>query len=203
MKGTFEILAVTALLTQSVSATVVANTNVQLNSPSIYPAYTSDYALTVFQDEAGGDGTTMWFNVSGATLSFVGDNLDEASDWYLTSYGDPFTETTIQSAAFPVFARVVPTGFESHDLTVGYGDFYLGINTGNQNGSWGGPGIPPRNVYGWVHLQNTGGTLTMLENAMSYQGTGIVIGTMQAIPEPMVSSLLVIGLVVVACCRRK
>jgi hypothetical protein len=131
---------------------------------------------------------SIFFNVTGSILTFETKNLDEGSDWYLASFEDEFSNGNIQADLFQVFVRATTSGFESNDVNVGFGSFYLGVNTGK-----GFDPFPPRNLYGWVQLQNTGGSLTMLGNAMSYQGTGIVIGTTQAIPEPSSLTLLLGG----------
>lgn len=186
MKHAFIILVAIAVISQPAIAVVVSDTNIHLSGSG------TSYALTVFQDEGATDYTSIWFNVlSGQTLSFAGTTVDEASDWYSTSLGDQFSQATIQSSAFPVFVRATVSGYETNALTVSlFGDFYLGVNTGNRDGTWGPDGNPPRNLFGWVHLQNTGGTISMLGNAMSYQGDGIVIGTTEVIPEPSVLGLV-------------
>jgi hypothetical protein len=176
-------LVAVVAIAQTADAVVVSDTNVSLSDG----APISDYALAVFK-EATTNPTTMWFDVSGGTLSWANINLDEASDWYLTSYGDAFTQAAIQGGDFPIFVRATDTGFDSNDLDVGFGDFYLGVNTGYGSRI----GLPtPRDVYGWVHLQNSGGTLSMLGNAVAYDEGGIIIGTTQDIPEPGATGLLV------------
>jgi hypothetical protein len=182
MKGTSIIILLIAALGSAAEAAVVSDTNIILSSGG----GNADYALSVFKQETTNP-TTMWFNLSGSTISFVTTNVDEGSDWYLASYGDPFTTETVHNGAFPVFVRDTSTGFDYNDLDVGGGDFYLGVNTG-----YGARlGMPtPRDVFGWVHLQNTNGTLTMLGNAVAYDEGGIVIGTTQTVPEPSPLPLL-------------
>lgn len=180
MRNQYLLLVAALIVSTGVNAAVISNTNILLYHPAMF----SDYALRVFQDEAATDPTTMWFNALGPTISFVTMDMDEGSDWYLASLGDSFSRDSIQNSEFPTLVSGNP-------LFVGFGDFYLGINTGN--GIWVYPDIP-RNLYGWVHLQSIGGTITMLDNAMSYQGSGIVIGTTEVIPEPSVSRMLVLSL---------
>ena len=191
---------VTALLVLSTApilfGAVVSNTNIVLSSGGGF----ADYALTVYQDEFATDPTTIWFDVSGATLSFVDTNIDEGSDWYSTSLLDEFSNSSILGNSHQVFVRATTSGFESNDLTTGFGDFYLGVNTGNSDAPW--TDLPPRNLYGWVHLQNLGGSLSMQGNAMSYQGTGIVVGTTEVIPEPSSCILVLCGLAITASRRR-
>jgi hypothetical protein len=193
------ILITTLLVLSNASflfAAVVSNSNIVLSGGGGI----SDYALTVYQDEFADDPTTIWFDVSGATLSFVDTNVDEGSDWYSTSLLDEFSRSSILGDSHQVFVRATILGFESNDLTTGFGDFYLGVNTGDIGTPW--TDLPPRNLYGWAHLQNIGGNLSMLENAMSYRGTGIVVGTTQIIPEPSSYILIICGLAITVSRRR-
>jgi hypothetical protein len=77
---------------------------------------------------------------------------------------------------------------------VGTGDFYLGvwipifdIDTGTfkESGQW----------YGWVHLRPISGTVTMVANAMSFDSRGIVVGTLEVVPEPRSAGLALVALV--------
>lgn len=61
--------------------------------------------------------------------------------------------------------------------------FYLGLYTGNQNFA------PPNGIYtdplfGWAELENIGGIIELLADAMEYQGGGIYAGTQTIIPTP-------------------
>lgn len=197
MKNNILSIALSIISAQCLTAAVVSNTNVTLSNGGFAGA---DYALTVFQNEAGTNPTSIFFNVSGSTLTFVTSNIDEASDWYLASFEDEFSNLNIQADLFQVFVRATTSGFESNALNVGFGSFYLGVNTGNLDGGF--DPFPPRNLYGWVQMQNTGSSLTMLGNAMSYQGSGIVVGTTQAIPEPS-SLTLLLGLFATTFWRRR
>ena len=67
------------------------------------------------------------------------------------------------------------------------------VNTGNVYGE----GWPPRNVFGWVELNNLNNNLTMITNAVSYD-SGIIVGTTQPVPEPNTVVLFIIGLVICA-----
>jgi hypothetical protein len=196
MKNNVISIAFSIISVPCLTAAVVSNTNITLSNID-FPG--ANYALTVFQDEGRNDPTSILINASGSILTFVTTNLDEASDWYLVSFEDAFSKANIQSNLFPVFVRT-SSGFESNVLDVGFGSFYLGVNTGNIDGGY--DPFPPRNLYGWVHLQNTGGSLTMLGNAMSYSGSGIVVGTTQAIPEPS-SLTLLLGFFATTLWRRR
>jgi hypothetical protein len=182
MKTNTSLLCLCAALAQSASAVVVTGINIDLSDGSFAGA---DYALTVYQDESATDPTSIFFDVTNSTLSIVTYNVDEASDWFLTSLTDEFSETTVGNNNFPILIQHTPS-FQTNDLNTGFEDFYLGVNTGNDLGS----GFPPRNIYGWAKLRNIDGSLTLLENAVSYQGTGIIVGTTQVVPEPSASVLI-------------
>jgi hypothetical protein len=81
---------------------------------------------------------------------------------------------------FPAVQFIPPT-------TVGSGDFHLGLaleyyTPGPETGL---------DVFGWVHLKPVDGLLTMIENVISYDSPGIIVGTMEIVPEPNVGGLLV------------
>jgi hypothetical protein len=74
---------------------------------------------------------------------------------------------------------------------VGTGDFYIGVwlVTGSS------PFTQRGQYYGWVHLRPVDGMLTMVANAMSFNSRGIVVGTLQVVPEPASAAIAVVGLV--------
>ena len=176
-------------------AAVISDTNITLSNDDLF-GIGADYALTVVQDEREGpdqgDSTSIWLNVLGDTISFVTTNLDEGSDWYSVSSLEEFSNASILGDSHQVFVRALPSGFESNNLTVGFGDFYLGVNTG----------LAHRTVYGWVHLRNVEGTLSMIGSAVTYEGTGIIVGTTRVVPEPSSSALICCGLAIAFCRRR-
>lgn len=197
MKNILRSIALSIVSAPCLTGAVIGNTNIVL-SDSVWTG--ADYALTVYQDHAGTDPTTILFKLSESVLTFVNTNIDEGSDWYFASFGNEFSDVNIQANLFQVFVRGTNSGFETNEIDVGYGSFYLGVNTGKMIS--GNDPFPPRNLYGWVHLQNSDGNLTMLGNAMSYQGPGIIVGTTQAIPEPS-SLTLLLGLAATITCRRR
>ena len=185
-------------------AAVISDTNIALSNDDPF-GIGADYALTVVQDEREGpdqgDSTSIWLNVLGDTISFVTTNIDEGSDWYSVSSLEEFSNASILGDSHQVFARVLPSGFESNNLTVGFGDFYLGVNTGNGVVTDNGV-VDYRTVYGWVHLRNVEGTLSMIGSAVTYEGTGIIVGTTRVVPEPSSSALICCGLAIAFCRRR-
>lgn len=177
-------------------AAVIGGTNVLLRSatPDFIDA---DYSLTVFEDEAGDDPTSIFFDVVGTTLRVVATNIDAGSDWYLAQAGDLFTAENIVAGEFVPF--FVAGGFGSNDLDVGSSPFYLGVNADDYT-----PGHAPsgRRAFGWARLQIAAGRLTMLDNAVSY-GEGIVVGTTTPVPEPASAALAVAATSVLLARRRR
>jgi len=179
----------------SLSANTIPNSNF------IFVPDTSSgaqFRFTVFQNESATDPTSLWITVSGPTLTPVAWNVDEQADYYLVPNLAVFSAATISLGQFPpLFVTDHPSS-----LNVGFGDFYLGINTGQ---GIVGPGQPRRDVFGWVHFVNDAQTgLHMIDNAVTYGNQGIIVGTTTAIPvpEPYTFVLVITGLCLVLTARR-
>ena len=173
--------------------TVISDTNLSLLSPN-NSTPGANFSVLVWQNAAATNPTTVWLKYDGTHVSFGNINLDEGSDWYLVHPGDHFDKATIQSNAFPAIVTFIV--FNLPAVTVGSGDFYLGVNTGL--------GFEPdlfhrqRTVFGWVHLQPVSPgstTLVMLGNVMSYDSPGIIVGTTTLVPEPGAAALFAVGLI--------
>jgi hypothetical protein len=154
------------------------------------------FGFTVFQDSAASDFTGVTFGYNGTTVTPGLVNLDEGSDWYVVHPGDVFSSTTIAAGEFQPLITFGPTGHPP--VAVGSGDFYLGVNTGL------GFDIPDdRTVFGWVHLRQVLGSLAMVDNVMSYESRGIVVGTSTVVPEPSTTMLLAASLAIAVFSRRR
>jgi hypothetical protein len=161
---------------------VVVNTNFSLSLAG------PNYSFRVLQDEAGTDPTDIQAALAGQTLTPVLWSVDEGADYYLVPNGAIFSSATIALGLFqPLLVTVHPS-----TVNVGFGDFYLGINTGQ---GFSTPSQPRRDVFGWVHLVNNSQTgLSMVSNAMSYGGQGIIVGTTTVVvPEPATVALFLFG----------
>lgn len=76
-------------------------------------------------------------------------------------------------------------------MAVGPNEFYLGVRTG---AGFGGNPVPPnRTAYGRVHLRPVNGVLSMVENVMSYNSRGVIVGTTSVVPEPFGACINRIG----------
>jgi hypothetical protein len=167
------------LVVGPVRAGVITGSHLRLSDE----AAVGDYVLTVFQDEAGSDDTSIWVELTGSRLAAVDINLDEGSDWYLATLNEEFSAASIADGRHPVLLQVA-TPYVMNEVEVGSGEFYLGVNTSQGEA---------RDVYGWARLRNDGGSLVLLDSAMAYGGSGIYIGTTQQVPEPSSALLLVVG----------
>ncbi len=184
--------AIGALLSAGAAqAIVVADSNIILNGSNGY------YQITAIQSATYADPTTMWFTkqdgVNKSTLTPYTWNIDQEADYYLVKAGDVLTPESIATGAFtPLFTTDHP-----HVLEIPFpGDFYLGVAT---TGPGPIPGGTPtygfgRNVWGWVHIQNSPTGLYSLGSAMAYGEGGIIVGTVTAVPEPSTLMLSALGL---------
>lgn len=120
------------------------------------------------------------------TLTYLTNNVDEGSQIFLVQSGEVFTAASI--ATMPASAAMMtPT-------QVGE-DFYLGVRTGSQSDPgfvWGPEGYT---TFGWAHFrEGSDGKLYIVDSAMAFREGGIVVGTMQAVPEPATWASLIAGL---------
>ena len=135
----------------------------------------------------------------GTTIAVETITLDEQSDWYLVEPGDAFSDAAIAAVQFPVlFDANWPNTPIGGPVSLGSGEFYLGVRTGAGFG-----GGPNRTAYGWVHLRPDGGGLTMVENVMSYNSRGIIVGTTTVVPEPAALAIVAIAVSLLAAVDRR
>jgi hypothetical protein len=141
-------------------------------------------SIIVQQDAGGTDSTGFGIRYDSATISPASGQLDEGVDVYLVRPGELFNAANIQSGQFePLIsfrAQIHPP------VVIGSGDIYLGLNTGLgfQFTGIGSEHFPNRNAFGWMHLRPVNGALTMVQNVMSYDSRGIIVGTTMLVPEP-------------------
>jgi hypothetical protein len=164
------------------------------------PGPITGYYLTVYQNEAATDPTTIVFDHDFTTLTFITTNIDEASDWYLVPAGAAFTASTIATENFPILVKVNSSGFETHPIDAGLGSFYLAFNTGV---GFSAPATPNRQIFGWAHFINHGDSIELVSSAISYDVPGIIVGTATAIPEPGGVALLLMGLAMISITRHR
>ena len=165
------------------ATTVVVDANISLVAGG-GPPLSGDYELTVQQDAAGTDPTSVFLDFDGTSVDFIDGNIDEGSDWYLVDAGDPFSEAKIDAGLFtPLFVNIVSSG----PVPVGPGSFFMGVSTGQGFTDFPDPN---RDVFGWIELSISGTDLTDAGNAVAYGAKGIFVGTNIPIPEPSTALLL-------------
>lgn len=197
-------IAVCIFVSQVEAQTVVQNSNVQFGSSIPGNFHGSNYEFLLCQDAAAIDYTGAFFKYANPTIQLVDLLLDEGTDWYVVRPGDVFGPSQIQAGAFAkVFEVRLPWVFPQPAADVGSSDFWLGVATSR------GGAFKSRTAFGWVHMRPTipfpgFNELVMVENVMSYDSGGIIVGTTTTVPEPGVVTLILIGLsAFCAFCRRR
>lgn len=160
--------------------TVIQNSNLAISPDTFLPP--ANYAFTIWQNTARTDPTSVWFKYDGSHMQAINTNIDQGSDWYVVHSGDQFSRANISAGQFPTLIQVSPsTAIPGPSLTVGTGDFWLGAATGTVL-------FGQRTIYGWVHLQPLfpgSTTLQMVDNVVTYNSLGVIVGTTTAlVPEP-------------------
>lgn len=157
---------------------VVSNTNIWLGN-SYYPE--TEYQLTISLDRGG---SFILFDQDGENLIYQGTDLGTGSSWYFANYGDVFNAVTISENRFDPFWGWNPSGGWPANVPfhVGYGDFYMGVNTGFLDSQ-------EYEIFGWAHLRNTEIGVELLGSGVSYDYPGIIIG----VPEPSSMFLTMLG----------
>jgi hypothetical protein len=184
-------------------AAVVADSQFRVQSDVSTP---STYMFTVEQAFAFSDYTSIWVakldQQSTSTLAPISWNLDIEADYYLVRPGDEFTLANVSAGLFqPLFTTDHP-----YELAIPLtGDFYLGVATTGPvpfDSPRMTPYNPVRNVWGWAHFSNGPTGLSLLGSAMAYGESGIVVGTLTAVPELNAGVLMPLGLLGVAAAVR-
>jgi hypothetical protein len=179
------------------AATVVVNDNIKFTI--VPPNGDAHFAVVKTVNPCCIDSTTeISMKYESETIGVTVITLDEQSDWFLVNAGDILSTASISAGQFPVIFNTSPSS--GGPVVVGPGEFYLGVRTGAGYDVF--PGPPRRNAYGWVHLRPENGVLAMVENVMSYNSTGIIVGTTNVVPEPASAFLALLALVTLATSRR-
>jgi hypothetical protein len=173
-------------------SSVVAGTAVRIQGAN-YQQWDNNYEIHVHVDQTikGDDYTVALFSADSANsaITLRAISMDEGSSWYLASYGQTFSQISL-----PNFSRILfNEPIQLYDAV-----FYLAINTRS--------GFYPaaQEVFGWAKFGlSANNNLTLIDSAIDYGDRGIIVGTYQSVPEPSSLSLLALGGVVVALCRRK
>lgn len=224
------LLALLLIAAQAGAVTVVIPDSVDFYTDG--QAQIGSHQITVHQESTLNEFTSFFFDTEFNPLTSIpvlknfNINLDEGSDWYLVRKGDAFTPESIADGDFirlvdfnnPSHGEVVvdPTYWSNwpyypfidpFPLPNFSTSFYLAFAT---SFGWEDFMSTPadRDIFGWVELQFypyfdiVPNRLRMIGNATAFDSGGIVIGSLQSVPEP--SSLLIGAMGLLACgCRRR
>lgn len=151
-----------------------------------------NFSVSVDQTPEG-DFTGVFMNYVNGKLNGVTVNADEGAVMYVVKAGDVFTQASSASAA---------NVFSNPPLTVG-SDFYLAAKTR----SYTDPGFSYDDSFytsfGWAHFKvDALGLPQIQESAMAFREGGIIVGTLQAVPEPSTWAMMGVGLVALVWRRR-
>ncbi|MBC7701301.1 PEP-CTERM sorting domain-containing protein [Aquabacterium sp.] len=136
-----------------------------------------------------GDYTGVFMNYTAGQLKGITFNVDEGAKLYVVKAGDVFTQASSALATNVFGSTPVPVGT----------DFYLAAKTR----SYTDPGFSYDDSFytsfGWAHFKvDALGKPQLLGSAMAFREGGIIVGTLQAVPEPGTWALMGLGLAALA-----
>jgi hypothetical protein len=184
------LLAILALITTGNGAVIqndamiVTPTTAPPNVPAFYLFYPHQFILT--QSAPPGNGLFLLevaFETS-TKFTFRYSGIAEAYSLFLTSPGVEFGADFVNTSS----------SFVNNWNSPGSGTLTLGFGQSAYIGYWDnrhGPGLTATNddLFGWARVRNQSGSLTVIDSATAIGG-GIVIGTLQQVPEP--SSIMIV-----------
>lgn len=136
----------------------------------------SNFAVLVDQTPDG-DYTGVFMQYGSGLLTGITYNLDEGADLFVVQPGTEFSTASIAALGQPFVYG--PSSYESGwsrgvQLPVGT-DFYLGARTRTSYDEF--------TVFGWAHfVVDAQGAPRIVDSAMAFDSSGIVVGTLDAIP---------------------
>lgn len=194
-------LALPALLSLPANAVVESGHWSVFNTSMSWAPNPEEHYVSVDQTVDGDyTGTFLRYDPAANTLSYIAHNTDEGSQLFLVRAGDVLTNASL--AGMP--GGTLPGSWSLQGTLVGE-DFYLGVRTG----SIFDPGYrydSPEGFtsFGWAHFrEGADGRLFIVDSAMAFREGGIVVGTMQAVPEPAAWASMLAGLVGLSVVARR
>jgi hypothetical protein len=173
-------------------------------STTVPPFSGVNFTIRVDQTQ-GGDYTDTYMFYNGNTLTGEGAHTDEGADIFVVKAGDVLSNAFIANTAPPfIMGPSIAQGLpRQSNVAVGH-DFYLGTRTR----SFSDPGFTYEgsffSSFGWAHFKtDSAGQLQLLDSAMAFREGGIVVGTLQAVPEPSSAALMALGLICLALAWRQ
>lgn len=159
----------------------------------------TSWQLQINQTPAG-DYTGQFFTFQRGVITGTTYNIDEGSDLFVVTPGAAFTNTSVNAKAFPYLMgnSKYRLGMTTQPVQVGT-DFWLGARTSSYTDpgfDWSDPNF--FDSFGWAHIQvDKLGALHLLDSAMAFREAGIVVGSLQAVPEPSSLAIVLTGLALV------
>ena len=146
-----------------------------------------NFSLSIQYDLESPNSTGVLFYFASGSLTGIGMTADRGADVYLVQVGDAFSNASITSNPNQTYVYGLATDYVyGPSIPVG-NDFYLGIRSGDY-------GETP-DTFGWAHFAlDLSGKVQLVNSAMSFGDGGIIVGTLQAVPEPSTWALMGIGL---------
>lgn len=144
----------------------------------------------------------QYINYTGGVISYALQSLDATSRLFVAQAGDLITDDLLMAPTS------LPELYGYNQLGT---DFYIGsiVDTGildqgeTVNRTLDG-GFPIARRYGWAHVVvGNGGQLNVTASAIAYSENGIIVGTIQTVPEPGALLLGTLGLAAVATRRKR
>lgn len=165
----------------------------------------TSWQLQINQTPAG-DYTGQFFTFQQGVITGITYNTDEGSDLFVVTPGATFTNTNVDAGAFPYLmgSSKYSLGMRTQAVQVGT-DFWLGARTRSYMDpgyNWLQPDPRFFDSFGWAHIQvDDQGGLHLLDSAMAFREAGIIVGSLQPVPEPSSLIIALVGLTLVGLSR--
>jgi len=126
----------------------------------------------------------IFTSLNRTNLIRITSTVDAYAYWYRAEYGQEFSPNTVASFVTLEQQPAIPDS----------GSFYLGVQLNTS---------PNLSAYGWGKFQNSlSGELTLLDSGVTYNNSGVIIGSITPTPEPSGFVLLTCGLISLIAIRR-
>lgn len=183
-------IASSMLVAQLAAHATVSAGHWSASAGNAFPGLDINLSIRIDQTIDGDFTGTFWnYNAQAGTLRYVTTNIDEGSTLFLVKPGDVVSQAMVDAPG------VNDLGNGEAAVVVGR-EFYLGAATSSLSDpgvTWGN--IEQRTSFGWALFQaQADGSLKILDSAMAFREAGIVVATLQAVPEPGTWALMGLGL---------
>lgn len=193
-------VAATLLLAASVAQAYVTENVVSIEQ--VVPPFSTGIGTANYLLHFGSRPAAQYIDYTGGVISYALQSLDATSWLFVAQPGDLLTDDTLfGSNSLPPLYGHTPLG----------NDFYIGsiVDTGildageTTNRTLDG-GYPIARRYGWAHVVvDDAGTLNVTASAIAYSENGIIVGTIQTVPEPGTWLLTALGLIALTAKRTR